>query len=180
MIKPGKVCSQLMNANNTVKTNIKVVGKYFSTYICFNALKIPLNLYLNSLQALSLFLFFEIRGVLSVKTCLKGDNLVNLTMHAPWCITGCPSNIFHQTTCKGQAWGSAKALFCGNIMEACEAREHRSDPGQNHQVEGAIMQAKEWTRTFGRCNPVKHMVTKQQSEDECTGEEPSQVLPFGR
>jgi hypothetical protein len=68
MIKPGKVCSQLMNANNTIKTNIKVVGKYFSTYICFNALKIPLNLYLNSLQSLSLFLFFEIRGVLSVKT----------------------------------------------------------------------------------------------------------------
>jgi hypothetical protein len=35
MIKPRKVCSQLMNANNTVKTNIEVVAKYFLTYICF-------------------------------------------------------------------------------------------------------------------------------------------------
>jgi hypothetical protein len=36
------------------------------------------------------------------------------------------------------------------------------------------MQAKDWTRTFGRCNPVEHVVTKQQSKTECTGEESSQ------
>jgi hypothetical protein len=42
-------------------------------------------------------------------------------------------------------------------MEACEAREHGGDSKQNHQVEGEIMQAKEWTRTFGRCNPVEHV-----------------------
>jgi hypothetical protein len=30
------------------------------------------------------------------------------------------------------------------------------------------MQAKEWTRTFGRCNPVEHAVTKKQSKHECT------------
>jgi hypothetical protein len=124
---------------------------------------------LNSLQALSLFLIFEIWGVLSVKTCLEGGNLVNLTMHAPWCIMRCPSNIFYQTTCKGQAWGASKALFCWNIMEACETRQHGSDSKQKHQVEGAIMQAKEWTRTFGWCNPVEHAVTKQQSKHECTG-----------
>jgi hypothetical protein len=47
--------------------------------------------------------------------------------------------------------GAAKALFCRNIMEACEAREHGSDSKRKHQVEGVIMQAKEWTRTFGRC-----------------------------
>jgi hypothetical protein len=35
------------------------------------------------------------------------------------------------------------------------------------------MQAKEWTRMFGRCNPVEHVVTKQQSKRECTGEEAS-------
>jgi hypothetical protein len=52
--------------------------------------------------------------------------------------------------------------------------EHGSDSKQNHQVEGAIMQAKEWIRTFGRCNPVKHAVTKQQSKHERTGEELSQ------
>jgi hypothetical protein len=58
-------------------------------------------------------------------------------------------------------------------MEACEARKHGGDSKQNHQVEGEIMQAKEWTRTFGRCNPVEHAVTKKQSKRECTGEEAS-------
>jgi hypothetical protein len=72
-----------MEANNTDETNIKVVGKYFRLTLVFNALKTPLNLYLNSLQVLSLLLFFEIRGVLSFKTCLEGGNLVNLTIHAP-------------------------------------------------------------------------------------------------
>jgi hypothetical protein len=42
-------------------------------------------------------------------------------------------------------------LFCRNIMEACEAREYESESKQKHQVEGIIMQAKEWTRTLGRC-----------------------------
>jgi hypothetical protein len=54
-------------------------------------------------------------------------------------------------------------------MEACEAREHGGDSKQNHQVEGPIMQAKEWTRTFRRCNPVELAVTKQQSKHECIG-----------
>jgi hypothetical protein len=53
-------------------------------------------------------------------------------------------------------------------MEVCEAREHGSDSKRNQQVEGAIMQEKVWTRTFGRCNPVEHVVTKQQSKPECT------------
>jgi hypothetical protein len=60
-------------------------------------------------------------------------------------------------------------MFGRNIMEACEAREHGGDSKQNHQVEGPIMQAKEWTRAFGRCNPVKHTVTKQQSKHACEG-----------
>jgi hypothetical protein len=37
--------------------------------------------------------------VLSIKTCLEGGNLVNLTIHARY-IMGFPSNIFHQTTHK--------------------------------------------------------------------------------
>jgi hypothetical protein len=82
MIKLGKACSQLMQANNTGETNIKVLGKYFRLTL-FNALKTPLNLYLNSLKAPSLFLFLKIRGVLSIKTCLEGGNLVNLSKHAP-------------------------------------------------------------------------------------------------
>jgi hypothetical protein len=55
MIKPGKVCSQLMKANNTGETNIKVVGKYFRLTFVFNALKTSLNLYL---IALILFFYF--------------------------------------------------------------------------------------------------------------------------
>jgi hypothetical protein len=62
-----------MKANNTGETKIKVVGKHFRLTFVFNAL----------LQALTLFLFFKIRGVLSIKTCLEGGNLVNLTKHAP-------------------------------------------------------------------------------------------------
>jgi hypothetical protein len=34
-------------------------------------------------------------------------------------------------------------------MEACEAKEHVHDSKQKHQVEGPIMQAKEWMREFG-------------------------------
>jgi hypothetical protein len=83
MIKPGKAFSQLMKANNTSETNVKVVGKYFRLTLVFNDSKSPLILCFNSLQALSLFLIFEIRGAFSIKTCLEGSNLINLTMHAP-------------------------------------------------------------------------------------------------
>jgi hypothetical protein len=80
MIKQGKVCSQLMKANDTVETNIKVAGKYFRLTFIFNVLKTSLNLYLISHI---LFFIFEIIRVLSIKTCLEGGNLVNLTIHAP-------------------------------------------------------------------------------------------------
>jgi hypothetical protein len=83
MINPGKVCSQLMKANNTGETNIKVVRKYFRLTFVFNDLKTSLNLCLSSFIALSLFLFFEIREVLSLKTCLGGGNLVKQILHAP-------------------------------------------------------------------------------------------------
>jgi hypothetical protein len=72
-----------MKANNTGDTNIKVVRKYFRLTFVFNAVKTSQNLYLNSLISLILFVIFEIRGVLSIKTCLEGGNLVNLTIHAP-------------------------------------------------------------------------------------------------
>jgi hypothetical protein len=57
--------------------------------------------------------------------------------------------------------GGIQALFCRNIKEACVTKEHGSDSKQKHQVEGPIMQAKEWTREFVWCNPVEHTVTKQ-------------------
>jgi hypothetical protein len=55
MIKPRKACSQLMKANNTGETNIKVVGNTFRLTFVFNALKHSLNLYLSSPIALNLF-----------------------------------------------------------------------------------------------------------------------------
>jgi hypothetical protein len=57
MIKPGKVCSQLMKANDTSETNMKVVRKYFRLTFVFNDLKTPLNLYL-----IALILFFYFRN----------------------------------------------------------------------------------------------------------------------
>jgi hypothetical protein len=83
MINPGKVCSQLMKANNTGEIDINVVGKYFQLTFVFDGLKTSLNLYLSSSIALKLFLFFKISGVLSLKTCLEGGNLVKQIMHAP-------------------------------------------------------------------------------------------------
>jgi hypothetical protein len=66
MIKPGKVCSQLMKANNTGETNIKVVENIFRLTFVFNALKTPLNLYFNSLIFLILF-FSKLEECLALK-----------------------------------------------------------------------------------------------------------------
>jgi hypothetical protein len=59
-------------------------------------------------------------------------------------------------------------LFCRNIMEACEAREHGGWLKAKSSSGRSKMQAKEWMRTFRRCNPVELAVTKQQSKHECT------------
>jgi hypothetical protein len=67
MIKPGKVCSQLMNANNTGETNIEVVGKYFQLTFVFNALETSLNLCLSSFIALILFKFSKLEECLALK-----------------------------------------------------------------------------------------------------------------
>jgi hypothetical protein len=85
-------------------------------------------------------------------------------------------NIFYQTTCKVQAWGADKALFFRNIMVAGEAREYGSDTKRKHQVEGAIMQEKEWTRTFGRCTQSR----SKKSKHECAREESSQEKERGK
>jgi hypothetical protein len=61
-------------------------------------------------------------------------------------------------------------LFCRKIMEACEAKEHGNDSKQRHQVDGPIMQAKEWMREFGQCNPWSTQAQRSQSEDECSEE----------
>jgi hypothetical protein len=54
-------------------------------------------------------------------------------------------------------------------MVACEAREHGHDSKQRHQVEGPIIQAKEWMREFGRCNLWSTRAQKSQSGDNHAG-----------
>jgi hypothetical protein len=70
--------------------------------------------------------------------------------------------------------GGQQALFCRKIMEACEEKEHGHDSKKIHQVEGPIIQAKEWMREFGRCNPWSTWAQKSQSEDDHAGGKPSQ------
>jgi hypothetical protein len=60
MIKPGKVCSQMMKANYTGETDINVVGKYFRLKFVFNGLKTSLNLYLSSLLMVNSCIEFRI------------------------------------------------------------------------------------------------------------------------
>jgi hypothetical protein len=72
-----------MKANNTGETDINVVGKYFRLTFVFNGLKKSLNLCLSFPIALKIFLIFEIRGVISLKTCLEGVNLAKQIMHGP-------------------------------------------------------------------------------------------------
>jgi hypothetical protein len=58
-------------------------------------------------------------------------------------------------------------------MAACEAsgaREHGHDSKQEHQVEGLIMQAKKWTRAFGRCNKWSTRAQRSQRGDHHTEE----------
>jgi hypothetical protein len=96
-----------MKANNTGETNIKVVGNIFRLTFVFNALKPSLNLCLSSPIALDLFLIFEIRGVLSIKTCLEGGNLVKLNHACTMIHHGMPlqhllSNHMQSTSMGGQ------------------------------------------------------------------------------
>jgi hypothetical protein len=48
--------------------------------------------------------------VLSLKPCVEGSNLVKQIMHAPWCITGCSSNIFHQSHMQRTSMGGQQGL----------------------------------------------------------------------
>jgi hypothetical protein len=73
-------------------------------------------------------------------------------MHAP---LDALSSTFIKTTCKGQAWVDSKHDFVGiSWWHVKQVEQGSMDMTQSmrHQVEGPIMQEKEWTRAFGRCN----------------------------
>jgi hypothetical protein len=65
-------------------------------------------------------------------------------------------------------------LFCRKFMVACEEKEHGHDSKQRHQVEGPIMQAKEWMREFKRCYLWNTRAQKSQREDHHIGGKPSE------
>jgi hypothetical protein len=110
---PGKASSQLMEANDTGETDMNVVGKYFRLTFVFNGLKTSLNLCLSSPIALKLIIIFEIREVLGLKTCLDRGNLVNLTIHAPQCIMGCPPTSFIKPHANYKHGGQPRLGFAG-------------------------------------------------------------------
>jgi hypothetical protein len=73
-------------------------------------------------------------------------------MHAP---LGTLSSTFTKSTCKGQAWWAASINFVGiSWWHLKQVEQWSMDMTQSmkHQVEGPIMQEKEFTRAFGRCN----------------------------
>jgi hypothetical protein len=70
-------------------------------------------------------------------------------MHAP---LDALSSTFIKTTCKGQAWVGSKHNFAGNSWwHVMQVEQGSMDMTQSmkHQVEGPVMQEKEWTRAFG-------------------------------
>jgi hypothetical protein len=75
------------------------------------------------------------------------------------------SNHLQRTSMGGVSQGFVLQEYHGGMRGA---REHGSDSKRKHQVEGATMQAKEWTRPSGRCNPMELAVTKQQIKHEFT------------
>jgi hypothetical protein len=73
-------------------------------------------------------------------------------MHAP---LDALSSTFIKITCKGQAWVGSKHDFAGiSWWHVKQVEQGSMDMTQSmkHHVEGPIMQEKEWTRAFGRCN----------------------------
>jgi hypothetical protein len=89
-------------------------------------------------------------------------------MHAPWCIMGCPSNIFYQTTCKGQEWGGSQGFVlqeyhgCMWGKGAWEWLKAKTSSGRSYNASNGVDE-----------NVWKvHAVTKQQSKHECPRKEP--------
>jgi hypothetical protein len=95
-------------------------------------------------------------------------------MHAP---LDALSSTFIKTTCKGQAWVSSKHNFAGNSWWHVKQVEQGSmDMTQTmkHQVEGPIMQEKEWTRVFGRCNSWSTRARRSWRRNHRVGRKPRQ------
>jgi hypothetical protein len=95
-------------------------------------------------------------------------------MHAP---LDTLSSTFTKFTCKGQAWWAASINFAGISwwhVKQVELGSMDMTQSIKHQVEGPIMQEKEWTRAFGWCNSWSTRAGKLQRRNECAGRKPRQ------
>jgi hypothetical protein len=82
------------------------------------------------------------------------------------------STTFIETTCKGQALVGNKHDFAGNSWWHVKQVEQGSmdmTQSMKHQVEGPIMQEKEWTRAFGRCNSWSTWAIKSRRGNDHAG-----------
>jgi transposase len=90
-------------------------------------------------------------------------------MHAP---LDTLSSTFIKTTCKGQAWVGSKHIFAGiSWWHVKQVEQGSMDMTQSmkHQVEGPIMQEKEWTRAFRRCNSWSTRARKSWRQNDRAG-----------
>jgi hypothetical protein len=100
-------------------------------------------------------------------------------MHAP---LDTLSSTFIKSTCKGQAWWAASINFAGiSWCHVKQVEQGSMDMTQSmkHQVEGPIMQEKEWTRAFGWCNSWSTRARKSQRRNDRAGRKPSQGRAWG-
>jgi hypothetical protein len=90
-------------------------------------------------------------------------------MHAP---LDTLLSTFIKSTCKGQAWVGRKHNFAGiSWWHVKQVEQGSMDMTQRmkHQVEGQIMQEKEWTRAFGRCNSCSTRAGKSWRRNDRAG-----------
>ena len=90
-------------------------------------------------------------------------------MHAP---LDSLLSTFTNSTCKGQAWWAASINFAGISwwhVKQVELGSMDMTQRMKHQVEGPIMQEKEWTRAFRRCNSWSTRAGKLQRRNDRAG-----------
>ena len=90
-------------------------------------------------------------------------------MHAP---LDSLLSTFTNSTCKGQAWWAASINFAGFSwwhVKQVELGSMDMTQSMEHQVGGPIIQEKEWTRAFGRCNSWSTRAGKLQRRNDRAG-----------
>jgi hypothetical protein len=90
-------------------------------------------------------------------------------MHAP---LDSLSSTFTKSTCKGKAWWAASINFAGISwwhVKQVELGSMDMTQSRKHQVGGPIIEEKEWTRAFRRCNSWSTRARKLQTRNDRAG-----------